>query len=106
MHFSFSILARRSLYLDSQHLESWTKIQEIENREVVRPPSPEMKFPKPNFTQALSNFDNVGEGEQIRLECKLEPPGDPTMKIYWLLNGKPIPQGINNFYKYKNPKLV
>src|SRR5205814_3122007 len=90
-------LAKRSLYLDSQHVQSWQRIQEMESKQVERPPSPEMKFTKPNFTQPLQNFDNLGEGSSVRLQCRLEPVGDPTMRIQWLRNGQPIPQGDTTF---------
>lgn len=89
------ILARRSLYLDSQHLESWQQIQALEsNKEDVRPPSPEMRFSKPTFLHPLKNFDQIVEGQSVRLETRINPVGDPTLKIQWLHNGKPISQGL------------
>lgn len=45
--------ARRNIYLDTQHAESWAKIQEIENYEPPREPSPELSFPPPTFTVPL-----------------------------------------------------
>ena len=74
-------------------MESWQKIQELEAPGEGRPPSPEMKFPKPTFTQPLQNAENLSEAQSIRLECRLEPVGDPTLKVMWLRNGQPIPQG-------------
>lgn len=46
-------VAKRSIYLDTYHEESWAQIQEMESRVAERPPSPEMKFPPPTFTQTL-----------------------------------------------------
>nr|XP_029725955.1 titin-like isoform X8 [Aedes albopictus] len=48
---------------------------------------------KPIFTQPLSDPQPVGEGRNIHLECKLEPLGDPTMRVEWLQNGRPITVG-------------
>ncbi|KAK6027796.1 immunoglobulin I-set domain protein [Ostertagia ostertagi] len=54
---------RRNIYLDTQHESSWVKIQEMENRQEIRPPSPEMSFPPPTFTEQL----------QVGLESKPDP---------------------------------
>lgn len=48
---------------------------------------------KPIFTQLLSDPQPVGEGRNIHLECKLEPLGDPTMRVEWFQNGRPITVG-------------
>lgn len=45
--------ARRNVYLDTHHEESWQKIQDMENRVVPREPSPELTFPPPTFTVPL-----------------------------------------------------
>ncbi|VDK66159.1 unnamed protein product, partial [Onchocerca ochengi] len=84
---------RRNIYLDTQHAESWAKIQEIENYEPPREPSPELSFPPPTFTVPLQNFDGIFDGESVRLECRLQPVNDPTLKVYWTKNGLPLPQG-------------
>ncbi|CDW54858.1 DUF1136 and I-set and Ig 2 domain containing prot ein [Trichuris trichiura] len=82
-----------SLYLESQHEESWKKIKAFEEAQPERPSSPEVKFAAPNFTQVLQNVDNLAEGTSVRLQCRLEPLFDPTMKIAWFKNGQPLPQG-------------
>ncbi|MCP9264543.1 hypothetical protein DINM_022655 [Dirofilaria immitis] len=84
---------RRNIYLDTQHAESWAKIQEIENYEPPRESSPELSFPPPTFTVPLQNLGNVFDGESVRLECRLQPVNDPTLKVYWTRNGLPLPQG-------------
>ncbi|XP_055645258.1 titin-like, partial [Toxorhynchites rutilus septentrionalis] len=48
---------------------------------------------KPIFIQPLSDPQPVGEGRNIHLECKLEPLGDPTMRVEWFLNGREITVG-------------
>ncbi|MFH4979231.1 hypothetical protein AB6A40_005940, partial [Gnathostoma spinigerum] len=91
--FALECRPRRNIYLDTQHPDSWSQIQEIENREVIREPTPEMTFPPPTFTEQLKNEDQLVEGEATRLECKLEPAGDPTLKVYWTRNNQPLPEG-------------
>ncbi|OZC07058.1 hypothetical protein X798_05950 [Onchocerca flexuosa] len=96
---------RRNIYLDTQHAESWAKIQEIENYEPPREPSPEISFPPPTFTVPLQNFDGILDGESIRLECRLQPVNDPTLKVYWTKNGLPLPQG-SRFMPARNLDFV
>ncbi|VDP16035.1 unnamed protein product [Soboliphyme baturini] len=95
VHSSLAIECRplRSLYLESQHQDSWQQIQQIEAPPEPRPPSPERQFQPPAFTQPLVSVENLKEGDNVRLECRLEPADDPSMKIVWTRNGQPIPQG-------------
>lgn len=48
---------------------------------------------KPNFVQPLKDSDVVLEGKNIHLECRLEPMGDPTMRVEWFKNGRPAAVG-------------
>ncbi|VDO27823.1 unnamed protein product [Haemonchus placei] len=86
------VSARRNIYLDTQHESSWAKIQEMENRQEIRPPSPEMSFPPPTFTEQLQNIDEATEADAVRLDCRLVPVNDPTLKVFWTVNGQPIPE--------------
>uniref|UniRef100_A0A1I7XKV9 Titin n=1 Tax=Heterorhabditis bacteriophora TaxID=37862 RepID=A0A1I7XKV9_HETBA len=89
---NFINLAKRNIYLDTHHESSWAKIQEMENREEIREPSPEMSFPPPTFTEQLQNIDDATEGDAVRLECRLIPVNDPTLKVIWTVNGNPLPE--------------
>lgn len=53
---SFECISKRNIYLDSQHEQSWVKIQEIENRQPIKEPSPELVFLPPTFTTQLEVF--------------------------------------------------
>ncbi|KAK0408252.1 hypothetical protein QR680_003855 [Steinernema hermaphroditum] len=103
--FTIECRAKRNLYLDTQHEESWQKIQEMENREPIREPSPELSFPPPTFTEPLQNEDNLIEGEGVRLECRLIPVNDPTLKVFWTKNGQPLPEG-SRFMPARNFDIV
>lgn len=48
----------------------------------------------PQFIQPLpSDVGQVKEGEPLHLEAKVEPVSDNTLKVYWLHNGRPLPNG-------------
>ncbi len=47
--------------------------------------------------QALENVDNLNEGDSVRLEARVQPVGDPTLKVHWLKNNQPISQGLFRF---------
>uniref|UniRef100_A0A0N5ALN5 Immunoglobulin I-set domain protein n=1 Tax=Syphacia muris TaxID=451379 RepID=A0A0N5ALN5_9BILA len=83
----------RNIYLDTQHAESWARIQEMENTEIVREPSPDQTFMPPTFIQSLQDVENLKEGDSVRLECRLQPVNDPTLRVIWERNGNPIPEG-------------
>jgi hypothetical protein len=43
--------------------------------------------------QPLSDPKPVNEGKNIHLECRLEPMGDPTMRVEWFYNGRAVTVG-------------
>lgn len=52
----------------------------------------ERKMP-PKFITQIQDLDNKVEGESAHFECRLKPVGDPTMKVEWFFNGKPLTTG-------------
>lgn len=46
----------------------------------------------PSFTKSLHNVD-TSEGNNVHLECRLQPVGDPNMKVEWFVNGQAIKTG-------------
>lgn len=48
---------------------------------------------KPEFGRPLKNIEHLAEGKMAHLEATLTPVNDPTMKVEWFRNGKPVPQG-------------
>ena len=48
---------------------------------------------KPVFVTTLQDPQPVVEGQNIHLEARLEPIGDPTIKVEWLCNGRPLTIG-------------
>ena len=41
----------------------------------------------------LSGLTNLWEGQSAHVECRLEPYPDPSMKVEWFHNGKPLTSG-------------
>uniref|UniRef100_A0A915DZ78 Ig-like domain-containing protein n=1 Tax=Ditylenchus dipsaci TaxID=166011 RepID=A0A915DZ78_9BILA len=97
--------SKRNIYLDPQHEESWVRIQEMENRQDIREPSPELTFPPPTFIVPLQNEEGLVEGDGVRLECRLQPVNDPTLKVFWTCNGQPLPEA-DRFMPFRNLDLV
>lgn len=55
----------------------------------------ELSKSKPYFPIPLHSPKPLREGERVHLECRVEPVGDPTLKIEWFFNGKTLPSGKN-----------
>ena len=47
----------------------------------------------PNFVVALQGKTNLIEGQNLHVECRIEPYPDPTLNVEWYLNDKPLPFG-------------
>lgn len=77
------------------HKGIYEKTQKLEGSKFVEPQYDieEISKSKPIFVQPLSDPQPVGEGKNIHLECRLEPLGDPTMRVEWFHNGRPITIG-------------
>lgn len=76
---------------DSQHPDSLAKIQALEGepRYVIPEHAEQKTFQRPVFTAPLQNVELV-EGQSAHLECRLIPVGDPTLKVEWFFNEKPL----------------
>lgn len=77
------------------HRTAYDKTRAIEDSKFIEPQYEieEISKSKPIFTQPLSDARPVTEGRNIHLECRLEPMGDPTMRVEWFCNGRPITVG-------------
>lgn len=99
MSYKFIFLARGNIDTTSRHLGAYEKTQKFEEK-FVEPKYDieEISKSKPIFTQSLNDVPPIQEGKNIHLECRLEPMGDPTMRVDWFHNGKPITVGKKNFH--------
>jgi len=47
----------------------------------------------PNFVVGLQGKTSLIEGQNLHVECRIEPYPDATLNVEWYLNGKPLPFG-------------
>ncbi|XP_055379031.1 titin isoform X2 [Condylostylus longicornis] len=80
---------RHWLMADTLHPESLAQIDALETPKVFKKDAPEIVYESPVFISHLNNIE-CKEGDKVRFECNVEPARDPTMKIEWFCNGKPI----------------
>lgn len=46
-------------------------------------------YPPPHFIVPLRDVNQI-EGGKVHFEARIEPVGDPTMRVEWFLNGRMI----------------
>ncbi|CAG0890532.1 unnamed protein product [Cyprideis torosa] len=84
----------KSIYLDTQHPEGWSKIQELENVPSRGPLEiQEQPLAPPKFTTPLQGKQTLEEGELAHFECRVEPTHDPKLKIEVYRNEVQLPSG-------------
>lgn len=86
--------SKESIIRDTQHESALEKIQYLEDNSRYKRVMRDEGFiaEKPQFGKPLKNA-HVSEGRSVHLEATLTPVNDPTMRVEWYCNGKPIPQG-------------
>lgn len=57
------------------------------------------------YSNHFQNAENLIEGDFIRLECRLQPVNDPTLKVEWTRNGQALPEG-SRFMPGRNLDLL
>ncbi|XP_033606475.1 titin isoform X1 [Cryptotermes secundus] len=92
---TMEVEVRSSIDTTSMHRSTMEKTQRLEGSKFVEPHYhiEEISKSKPIFVQPLSDPKPVIEGKNIHLECRLEPMGDPTMRVEWFYNGRPVTVG-------------
>ncbi|XP_011704408.1 PREDICTED: titin [Wasmannia auropunctata] len=92
---TMTVETRSSVDTSSMHRGTYEKTQRLEESKFVEPQYhiEEISKSKPIFIQPLSDPKPVSEGKNIHLECRLEPMGDPTMRVEWFQNGRPVTVG-------------
>lgn len=77
------------------HHSSYEKTQRLESGKSAEPhyEIEEISKSKPIFISPLTDPKPVSEGKNIHLECRLEPMGDPTMRVEWFHNGRSVTVG-------------
>lgn len=91
-----SVIAKSNVVTETEHESALEQISYLETSTEQRLHHVTMeevvvKQP-PQFTKMLKNVDAI-EGQNVHLEARLSPTGDPTMRVEWTLNGRPLKTG-------------
>jgi titin len=80
------------------HTKAIEETRRFEMKQEVKQFSQEvtMQQSSPLFRTPLQNPQPVMEGQNIHLEARLEPIGDPGMKVEWFFNGMALTIGAND----------
>jgi titin len=89
-----NVASRSGISHETQNEGAMEKIQYLEDASRYQRRVDEEQFvaETPQFGRPLRNA-SVAEGVPIHLEATLVPVNDPTMKVDWFVNGRPIPAG-------------
>lgn len=71
-------------------MEDYSKYQRSDSYEDVQP------LP-PTFIRSLHDMGDLQEGRNAHFEAQLNPVSDPTMKVEWYKDGKPITASMSFF---------
>ncbi|KAA0201394.1 hypothetical protein HAZT_HAZT001733 [Hyalella azteca] len=74
---------------ESVHPDALPKLARLEAPKGSIKSPDEPQFDVPMFITHLNNVE-CNEAETAHFECRVEPSKDPTMKIEWFINGKPM----------------
>lgn len=87
-----TIHQRPSIEQSSQHPDSLQYIQQVEDyAKYQRQESiDESNNQKPVFIRPLQNLGDLEEGRNAHFEAQLQPVSDPTMRVEWYKDGRPI----------------
>ena len=89
------ISGKEGVYGETMHGEALHKIAHLEKKGVsgMVGADEETVLSAPAFIVALQGKNSLIEGQNLHLECRIEPYPDPTLKVEWYLNDKPLPFG-------------
>lgn len=72
-------------------------LKDLERGPIAEPAPEEAPAGPPKFITHITS-STVEESEAVRFECRVEPKGDPNLRIEWYRNGKLLPSG----HRYRN----
>lgn len=87
-----TIHQRPSIEQSSQHPSSLQYIQQVEDYSKYQRQESidEVNNQKPIFIRPLQNLGDLEEGRNAHFEAQLTPVSDPTMRVEWYKDGRPI----------------
>lgn len=75
---------------DTQHPQSWERIQELEAPKIIEEIEVVEEKEKPRFLTQLEDASDVAEGTPIHLEATFQPARDNELRVEWQFNGAPL----------------
>lgn len=90
-----TVISKKSIITDVQYEDGWEKIRHLEDSSRyhgTREEEIEINE-RPKFTSPLVGPDSLVEAKSAHFETRLEPMSDPTMKVEWFFNGRPLTTG-------------
>merc|ERR1719347_1293001 len=89
---NINIATGKGLLLDTDHQDALNKIRYLESKH-QKTAEEEMAAPEaPQFGRQLKSV-SIEEGQPAHFESTLTPVNDASMRVEWMFNGKPVPQG-------------
>merc|ERR1712020_259754 len=71
--------------------KQWSSIQQMETKkESVSMTMQQEVTIAPKFVSQLKGTNVILEGQRAHFECRLEPQNDPSLKVEWVHNGRPL----------------
>jgi hypothetical protein len=86
---SLSVKVRETIVKDTIHESALQQINYLESQRVTQTQEEGLTTQAPIFTASVRDLQVV-EGAPAHFEAKLVPIGDPTLKVEWLKDGRPI----------------
>ena len=72
--------------------KTWNSIQQMEQSKSMKVTTQEetISTSQITFVSQLKGTNIILEGQHAHFECRLEPQNDPSLKIEWTHNGRPL----------------
>ena len=91
---SLNVTAHAQVDYSSMHSKTVAETKRFEMKQEVKAEFEEVApTGPPVFKLTLISPEPVSDGKNIHLEARLEPIGDPSMKVEWFFNGRPLTIG-------------
>ncbi len=79
---------------DTIHGDALAKIEALESRQTrMGMLEDDQQLSAPTFVVQLQGKTSLIEGQNAHFECRIEPYPDPSLRVEWYHNGRPLPFG-------------
>lgn len=97
-----NILNEASMLLGTDNPDRLIQLQHLEDKRHTSHREIPSSVERPQFRTPLHNMTNLVEGSAVHLETRLTPINEPTQKVEWFHDGRPLLDGtrikmVNDF---------